>query len=329
MADRKSDDRGLSCSQSQQSVMDLLLHLHCKRIREISESESSLLGLENSGYPVSLTISFSVLGACLQTQSQCTLLFERVALQSVAEETPWPVRFPCSWGYTQISDLLLLLGNLQRGRHAFEDSMRFDDFDGFTLCPCLSYWPCTLRAQIVYDLLVPRGKNTPKTGQTGFATNREVKGFEDGTPTYFDSLRFHSILRDNPIIYDNPLSSTACAEALCFFSLVSRRKMLLFCLQALRFVKVRALESMSRLGSWHMRVALASQELHTSKETPVQVRFFKGSLSLSLSLLSLGPVIEVIYFPCDSSCFILFLLVFQMSFYLHIDLTFIFLYQAI
>ena len=71
--------------------------------------------------------------------------------------------------------------------------------------------PCTLRAQIVYDLLVPRGKNTPKTGQTGFATNREVKGFEDGTLTYFDSLRFHSILRDNPIIYDNPLSSTACA----------------------------------------------------------------------------------------------------------------------
>ena len=36
---------------------------------------SSLLGLENSGYPVSLTISFSVLEACLQTQSQCTLLF--------------------------------------------------------------------------------------------------------------------------------------------------------------------------------------------------------------------------------------------------------------
>ena len=75
MADRKSDDRGLSCSQSQQSIMDLLLHLHCKRIREISGSESSLLGLENSGYPVSLTISFSVLEACLQTQSQCTLLF--------------------------------------------------------------------------------------------------------------------------------------------------------------------------------------------------------------------------------------------------------------
>ena len=80
--------------------------------------------------------------------------------------------------------------------------------------------------------------------------------------------------------------------------------MLLFCLQALRFVKVKALESMSRLGSWHMRVALASQELHTSKETQVQVRFFKGSLSLSL--LSLGPVIEPIYFPCDSFCVCLF-----------------------
>ena len=93
-------------------------------------------------------------------------------------------------------------------------------------------------------------------------------------------------------------------RALCFFSLVSRRKMLLFCLQALRFVKVKALESMSRLGSRHMRVALASQELHTSKETQVQVRFFKGSLSLSL--LSLGPVIEPIYFPCDSFCFCLF-----------------------
>ena len=95
---------------------------------------------------------------------------------------------------------------------------------------------------------------------------------------------------------------------LCFFSLVFRRNMLLFCLQALRFVKVKALESMSRLGSWHMRVALASQELHTSKETQVQVRFFKGSLSLSrsLSLLSLGPVIEPIYFPCDSFCFCLF-----------------------
>lgn len=92
MADRKSDDRGLSCSQSQPSEMDLLLHLHCKKIRETSESESSLLGLENSGYPVSLTISFSVLEACLQTQSQCTLLFERVALQSVTSAIPVLVR---------------------------------------------------------------------------------------------------------------------------------------------------------------------------------------------------------------------------------------------
>ena len=74
--------------------------------------------------------------------------------------------------------------------------------------------------------------------------------------------------------------------------------MLLFCLQALRFVKVKALESMSRLSSWHMRVALASQRETSSKSA--------FSTALSLSLLSLGPVIEVIYFPCDSSCFCVF-----------------------
>ena len=44
-------------------------------------------------------------------------------------------------------------------------------------------------------------------------------GFEGGTLTYFDSLRFHSILSDNPIIYDNHLSSTACAVFFCHLSL--------------------------------------------------------------------------------------------------------------
>ena len=64
----------------------------------------------------------------------------------------------------------------------------FDDFDGFTLCPCLSYRSCTMRAQIVYDLLVPRGKNAPKTGQTGLLQTEKCKVWE--TPRRF--WRWHS-----------------------------------------------------------------------------------------------------------------------------------------
>lgn len=186
MADRKSDDRGLSCSQSQQSVMDLLLHLHCKRIREISESESSLLGLENSGYPVSLTISFSVLGACLQTQSQCTLLFERVALQSVTEETLWPVRFPCSWGYK----FLICCSFLEIYNEA-DTPLRipcgFDDF-GLALCAHRLFMTCWSRGARIH----PR-----QARQVLLQTEkwRVLKMALWHTLTVFVSIRFFVIIR--------------------------------------------------------------------------------------------------------------------------------------
>ena len=63
-------------------------------------------------------------------------------------------------------------------------------------------------AQIVYDLLVPRGKNTTKTGQSlQSAEFEKCRGFEGGTLT-FDSLRFHSI-RD-PIILFNSVRCAFC-----------------------------------------------------------------------------------------------------------------------